>query len=404
VELSREDRFLLECLTAKDSNGIAFGLKRLKASDWGFVIQQSVKHAVAPLLYQRLKGLSPGVSVPAGVFERLREIYLNTVATNMRFQHELSKRLKILKDNDIPVIVLKGTHLGEVAYGNIGLRAMCDVDLLVRKNDLSKVQRRLMETGYYPYNNSLPLDVHWSIEHNIVPPLPIDEEKLWARAEASSIAGVEVLVLSPEDLLLHLCIHLSFHHLFGFAGVRTLCDIRQTIQHYKIRIDWNVVHDRAREWRVGKAIYLALLLAKELVSAEVPDSILAALKSDDTDPHKQWAIQQMFNGAADGGLLSPFFCFLWRPVSIRQKAAHLLKFMFPPSEYVSERCETPHRSSGNYLSYLTRVKEHFGRYVRATWKLLTRDEEFVGLVHQQNQNTAMREWLSSNPVDPVNPV
>jgi hypothetical protein len=326
----------------------------------------------------------------------LRQSYLSTAASNVRIYHELTKVLEILKDEGVHVIVLKGAHLAQIVYGNISLRAMCDVDILVRKNDLSKAQRRLMEEGYYPYNSRLPLDVHWSIEHNIVPPLPIDEKALWERAEASSIADVEVLVLSPEDLLLHLCIHLSFHHLFGFAGVRTLCDIRQTIQHYKTSIDWSVVHDRAREWQVSNAIELSLLLAKELVSAEVPDSILAALKSDYADSHKQWAIQQMFNGAADGGLLSPFFCFLWRPVSLRRKVVYFLKFMFPPPEYVSEKHETPYQSSGNYLSYLTRVKEHFGRYARATWKLLTRDEELVGLVHQQNQNTAMREWLSSN--------
>ena len=396
MELKREDKLLLECLTAKDSNGSAFGPKRLTASDWDLVVQQAVKHGVAPLLYQRLKGLGSSASVPGRVVERLRKVYLSTVAINMRVYDELTRVLGILKNDGIPVIVLKGAYLAERVYGNIGLRAMCDVDLLVRKQDLSTAQRRLMEAGYYPHNNRLPLDIHWSIEHNIVPPLPIDEEGLWQRAQPASIAGVEVLVLSREDLLLHLCLHLSFHHLFGFAGVRTLYDIRETIRHYKTTMDWDELKGRAREWRAGKAINLALLLAKELVSAEVPDGVLTALTPDFSDSHKQWAIQQMFNGTADGPSLSPLFCFLWRPVSVRKKAGYFFKFMFPPPEYVSERYETPHRSSGNYLSYLTRVKEHSGRYARATWKLLTRDEEFVGLVKRQNQNTAMREWLSSN--------
>jgi hypothetical protein len=205
-----------------------------------------------------------------------------------------------------------------------------------------------------------------------------------------------VLVLLPEDLLLHLCIHLSFHHLYGFAGVRALCDIRQTIQHYKTRIDWNVVRDRAREWHVSNAIELSLFLAKELLDADVPDTIFPTPQTDHFDSHGQWALCQIFNGSADGDLLSPFFCFLWRPVSMRQKAVHLLKFMFPPSEHVSARFDTPHRSHKNYMSYITRVKEHFGDYARATWKILTRDPEIVGQVKQQNQNTAMREWFSSN--------
>jgi hypothetical protein len=396
MELRREDKLLLQCLTAEPDDGSVSRLVHFTASDWDLMVEQSVKHAVASLLYQQVKRFGPSFRVPPDVLERLRGIYLINAARNMRLYHELSNVLKMFNDEGIPVIVLKGMHIAEIVYENIGLRSMTDMDLLFRKQDLAIAQRRLIEAGYYPHNNRLPLDIHWSIEHNIVPPLPIDEEGLWQRAEASSIAGVEVLVLSREDLLLHLCLHLSFHHLFGFAGVRTLYDIRETIRHYKTTMDWDELKGRAREWRAGNAIYLALLLAKELVSAEVPDSILATLKSDYTDSHKQWAIQQMFNGAADGGLLSPFFCFLWRPVSLRKKAAHLLKFMFPPSEHVSERYDTPHRSSENYLSYITRVKEHFGSYARATWKLLTRDQEVLELVRRQNQNTAMREWLSSN--------
>ena len=396
MELRREDKLLLQCLTAEPDDRSVSRLVHFTASDWDLMVEQSVKHAVASLLYQQVKRFGPSFRVPPDVLERLRGIYLINAARNMRLYHELSNVLKMFNDEGIPVIVLKGMHIAEIVYENIGLRSMTDMDLLFRKQDLAIAQRKLMEAGYYPHNNRLPLDIHWSIEHNIVPPLPIDEEGLWQRAQPASIAGVEVLVLSSEDLLLHLCLHLSFHHLFGFAGVRTLYDIRETIRHYKTTMDWDELKGRAREWRAGNAIYLALLLAKELVNAEVSDSILATLKSDYTDSHKQWAIQQMFNGAADGGLLSPFFCFLWRPVSLRKKAAYFLKFMFPPPEYVSERHDTPYQSSGNHLSYLTRVKEHFGRYSRATWKLLTRDPKVVGQVKRQNQNTAIREWLSSN--------
>ena len=326
----------------------------------------------------------------------LRQSYLVTAAGNVRHYHELTKVLRMLRNEGIAVIVLKGAHLAEIVYGNIGLRPMCDVDLLVRKDDLSKAQRRLMEAGYYPFNNRLPLDIHWSIEHNIVPPLPIDVEELWERAEACSIADQNVLVLSPEDLLLHLCIHLSFHHLFSFAALRTLCDIRETIRHYATRIDWGIVGERAKEWKVSKGVEISLLLARKLLDADVPDTVFPTHKNQHLDSYIQWAVHQIFHGGADRDLLSPFFCFLWRPVSMRQKAAHLLKFMIPPSEHVSERFQTTHGSRKNYLSYITRVKEHFGEYAQATWKMLTRDPETIQQVTRQNQNTAMREWLSSN--------
>jgi len=351
MKLKREEKLLLDCLKAR--NGGEF--ERLTASDWGLVAQQSVKYEVSPCVYEKLKGFS----LPDEVIEDLRQSYLSTAASNVRHYHELTKVLGILKEEGLPVIVLKGAHLAEMVYGNIGVRSMC-------------------------------------IEHNIVPPLPIDVEELWERAEAARIADVELLVLSPEDLLLHLCVHLSFHHLFGYAGVRALCDIRETIGHYKTRIDWNVIRDRAREWQVSNAVELSLFLAKDLLDADVPDTVLPTVRTDHFDLQKQWALHQIFNGGTGGDLFSPFFCFLWRPVSMPQKVAHLLKFMFPPSEHVSERFQTTHGSSKNYLSYITRVTEHFGHYARATWKILTRDPETIQQVTRQNQNTAMREWLSSN--------
>jgi hypothetical protein len=388
MKLQRKEKLLLDCLKAR--NGA--GLEQLSASDWGLVGQQSVKYTVSPLVYEQIKDLA----LPDELMEELRESYLSTAASNVRHYHDLAKVLGMLKEEGISVIVLKGAHLAEIVYGNIGLRPMCDVDLLVRKDDLSMAQTRLIEAGYYPFNSRLPLDIHWSIEHNIVPPLPIDIKGIWERAEVARIAGVEVLVLSPEDLLLHLCIHLSFHHLFEYAGVRSLCDITETIRHYEGRIDWNVIRDRAKTWRANHAVELSLLLARELLDADIPETVLPKRKAEYLDSQAQWAMRRIFNGASGGDQLSPFFCFLWRPVSMRQKAAHFFKFMFPPSEHVSERFQTPHGSTRNYVSYVTRVREHFGNYARATWKILTRDAETMQQVTQQNQNTAMREWLSSN--------
>ena len=136
-----------------------------------------------------------------------------TFARNMNLYHELSHVLTVLRHDDIPVIVLKGAHLAEIVYENIALRPMCDVDLLVKKEDLTRVQRKLLETGYSPFTNRLLLDIHWHLENSMTD-LPVDMDMIWERAQPAFIAGVKVLVLSPEDLLLHLCLHLGFHHFF----------------------------------------------------------------------------------------------------------------------------------------------------------------------------------------------
>jgi hypothetical protein len=68
----------------------------------------------------------------------------------MLFYQELQTVLKTFKFRaaGIDVIVLKGAFLAELVYRNIGLRAIGDIDLLVKKEDLGKVKRVLIQLGY----------------------------------------------------------------------------------------------------------------------------------------------------------------------------------------------------------------------------------------------------------------
>ena len=90
--------------------------------------------------------------------------------------------------------------------------------------------------------------------------------------------SVATLVLSPEDLLLHLALQLA--EAGGFVGqVRTLCDIGATCWRYGEAIDWWALGTRATTYQVGKALYYCLRLARELVGADVPAGALTELRA-----------------------------------------------------------------------------------------------------------------------------
>jgi len=378
MDLQKADKLLLSCLRAEVDPSHIHDLKQLPASDWNGIIQQSLRHNIAPLLYQRLKNLDSAGYIPNNVLQTLHEIYLQNAGRNVRLYYNLTKVLKILKDAGIPVIVLKGAHLTEVVYGKIGIRAMDDIDLLFKKKYLSRCQKKLMDTGYYPYYSRLPLDIHWDFD--ITPTnLHINIEEVWERAQPAVIVGVEVLVLSPEDLLLHLCLHLAVKQLFQSVGLRTFCDIRETILHYHGQIQWEQVSSRAIQWGASKCVYLTLLFARDLFDPQV----------------KAWALEQIFHDTDDLIPLSPYFWQLWEPGSLREKASHFLNLIFPPPEFISQEYPAPYGSSRNYLYYLIRLKDHLPRYGRAIWRMLVRDEKMATLAKRQNRNSAMREYLSS---------
>ena len=76
-------------------------------------------------------------------------------------------------------------------------------------------------------------------------------------------------MLSPEDLLLHLCLHASFTHRFR-VGLRACWDILETVNHYGQAIDWDLVVRRAQAWGIGRYVYLTLRLVRDLLGAGDP--------------------------------------------------------------------------------------------------------------------------------------
>ncbi len=222
-------------------------------------------------------------------------------------------------------------------------------------------------------------------------------EKIWERAQLATIAGIKVLVLSPEDLLLHLCLHLAFHHLFQFAGLRTLCDVRETVNHYSPQLDWKQVWHRTSEWGVCNAVYLTLLLARDVIDAQIPHDVMENLKPDGFDQQlREWALEQIFQETNDTLSLSPYFWQLWGPSPLREKLASLRKLLFPPPEFVSQKYPVSFGSLRNYLYYFVRLKDQFMPYIRALWQILVRDKEMRLLVNRQNRNIVMREQLLKN--------
>ena len=184
MDPKKEVELLLHFLSIRTDETKVGKFGQLSNSDWDDIIQQSVRHGVAPLLYQRLKTLNPSANITASIVQRLREIYLRSAWENTRLYHELSKVLSLLQNDGIPVIVLKGAALAETAYQNIALRPMGDVDLLVKKEDLYRTEITLLSLGYavpkrylrkkldekshhhlppYVKENRIMVEVHWNI-------------------------------------------------------------------------------------------------------------------------------------------------------------------------------------------------------------------------------------------------
>jgi len=402
-----ETQLLLDCLRTDTARPNADLLVHSSTANWATLLEQAALYDVVPLLYYRLKTLGPGLTIPVDVEQELRDAYQHSTWRNMRLYHELGQVLSALRDNDIPVIVLKGAYLARVVYPSIALRSMCDVDLLVRGSYLSAVERCLFEMGcvrsgrstmsghrnYRTPVQGLLVEVHWQIM-SMGSPFTLSVDGLWARAEPIVLCGVPVAVLSAEDLLLHLCLHAGFRHGFE-VGLTVFCDIAEIIRHYGSELDWALLKARARQWGAARCVYLTLRLAQELLGTPIPARMLRSLEPANVDAgfvaqaEHQILVQDRFPGPKCAG-----WGRLRASERLSEKVSVLLASCFPPPKQLAAKYGLSAGACRVYLYYLVNLKDLLRRHARVAWRLLCRDDQADAWAEHEASKAQIKAWLA----------
>ena len=403
---------LLACLHRDESRLDPAALSALTNAEWSALVEMATRHGVAPLLYRRLKAPPLAGCVPDGVRERLRGVYLNTAACNVRLYEELRPLLLALHEFGIPVLVLKGAYLAENVYRNIALRPMCDIDLLVPASLAREAWRVVKALGYrliYPATETLipsfgkdfvcqkpggfvPVEVHWTIRITGLSDEKdcMNDEELWQNARAVRIAEIDTATLSVEDFLLHLCLHASYQHEFD-CGLRVLCDIAVFIERFEPEINWSVLCARASHYRWRKGVYLILYLASFRTGAAVPAEVLTALEPADLSAEMiEQAERRLFDVGAETAAMTANTINFFKPGRLGDRAAVLWRRLFPSREEMAYMYPIPPGSWVLYGYYLVRVRDLMRRHGAAAWRLLRGDRELAETVRQRD---ALREWL-----------
>ncbi|MHB9033799.1 MAG: nucleotidyltransferase domain-containing protein [Anaerolineae bacterium] len=401
---------LLACLSYGGKAETSAHLALLNPGEWQDVTQLALQHGLAPLLYQRLKQL--GIALPAPCFESLKRAYLMQVARNLRLYHALGSLLQVFNAQQIPVVVLKGAHLAELVYGNVGLRGMVDVDLLARQADLARIDQLLLERGYKPMDHHRVIardnrcfdythpdsgsmvEIHWTIAIASLP-FTIDVAGLWARAQAVNLVKVPTLVLSPEDLLLHLCLHTAQHA--DILSLSMLCDIGEVVRCYRANLDWQQVAVRARAWGITRAVYVVMRLAQEFLDVAVPGDWLLPLVPADFDEHYfSAASRQIITAPADRDInLTPQAVRLWQERSLLRKLALLLHSWLLPRVEMSRMYPAPAHSWRIYPYYVVRLRDMLRRHLQTWWSLARGNHEVLQAAGDVSQAAELRDWLMS---------
>ena len=393
-------------------------LKGLSEAEWGEVLELAGRHSVKPILHRRLKPVYAELEVPEPVRADLRKTYLMSGLRNTHLYARLNPVLSALGAARIDVVALKGSHLAELVYEEVALRPMADVDLLVRSEKLHEATTILRSLGYGQGDDIAPgrelhqdpidehlhiapfqrpggptIELHYAIEF---PKLMgyVDVERLWSRAERAKIGGAEALVLSPEDLVVHLCTHAALHH--GFAiNLLHLCDLPRVINRYADRFDWTVFGTRARAWGAERSVLVTFALTERLLGwrrpGAAPKSPAPALLPTDFDVVD--LAEKLILQEARTLVPSVNVVRLWGDAGLAEKAAIVWKRVFLSRAEMGFYFGVPSNSPKLFFLYPLRVWQTLKRQTVTVIRGLRKDRETIASIDVELQRARLVDWL-----------
>jgi hypothetical protein len=257
------------------------------------------KHGVMSLLYRSL-GQIDRLVVPKETMARLRMLYMQNAARNVRMTGEMLRLLGIFEARGIQAIPIKGPILARQVYGDITLRRFSDLDILVLKQDVLKAKEILLSEGYeqdfqlnaeqeklllkfdceYTFNHKarrISVEIHWQLALSSQA-LDSDFAGIWGRAKRTVLENREVLSLSPEDQLMALCIH-GAKHCWLDNTMKMICDLAALVRTNK-DIDWDKVLVLARRLRAERILFIGLNLAERFLGQEISNEVSHKASAD----------------------------------------------------------------------------------------------------------------------------
>jgi hypothetical protein len=272
------------CKTTQDRSKIIDLISQI--SDWDKFIDIAYVHGVFPLVYKTLKDYDRYIDQI--VLKNMKSYNIDIVKQNMLMSAELIKVMKLLEENNIEAIAFKGPALAQMAYGDITLRQYCDLDILIKEEDVYKVYKLFkkdfrrslhitsaQEKKWFKYahdlglinKNGIHIEFHWRMldsDH----PVNLNDIDFFYIKNFITIKNQAIQIISNEEFLVYLCIHGSKHM---FERIEWIIDIDKFITSQNINWDkFNKLLDNKNYKRfVELGLYLANFLFDTPINRQI---------------------------------------------------------------------------------------------------------------------------------------
>jgi hypothetical protein len=267
--------------------------------DWDLVLKLAARHRIQGLMHRALNDAR--IEIPETRLAPLSGAAA-AIGTQSLLQSAESARLqRLLGEQGIACLFLKGVPLAILAYGTLGVKQAWDIDLLVAPGDAVAAASILRQAGYgrsFPTVEDVP-------EKRLLDWVAVSKETMWVHERSGIVvelhtalvdnplllpglatqaavqmvpigSGITLPTLGTDELFSYICVHGSAH---AWARLKWLADVGALLTRLG-PAEIERLYRRSIELGAGRSSGQALLLCARLLSLAIPEKLLAEIRRD----------------------------------------------------------------------------------------------------------------------------
>lgn len=226
--------------------------------------------------------------------QRMKGIFRRTWYKNQVLLNRLSEVVRLFRENEVDLLIIKGAPISLLYYENSGSRQMYDLDILVKPDDAIRSIDLLRLNGWellvsesydrsseclgahyathLKDENGIELDLHWYALKSCR--FDTADSEFWGRSVPIEINGEASRTLDSAGHLLHMCVHGVASH--NTSPLRWVTDA-MTIFNSGAEVDWDYLEHEIHKRQLNSLMRDALGYLRDEFDAQIPDDFLGRL-------------------------------------------------------------------------------------------------------------------------------
>ncbi len=253
--------------------------------NWANLLSQARIHGVRPIV---LAG-SDFINMPKNYKDKLVAQCKHIAFNNFNIYQEGQKLSLFLHNNQVDHEHLKGVHLAQRVFGEVGMREMSDIDILLHRKDFSILRDFLLSQGYVPevpfpmrwmswymYNNceynfdkyeenkrSYHIEPHWFLGTRVTQSnISLSELQSYWKSDKST--------MPPEILLITVCVH---HGGDMCRRLKQIVDVYSIIGKYKEQFNWDKLWHITKDLKVTNLVLFCIDQTRRELELDIPHHV-----------------------------------------------------------------------------------------------------------------------------------